>query len=100
MVGISVDDTAAASSPHSIAGRLDLPPHTRRRCSIAIGQAPVSSSSSVLPFPSLLQLGCGSVSMVVSLLDISLLRLVLLAVFRNSSQVFFRRNYIPVYFRL
>jgi hypothetical protein len=52
--GISVDDTAAASSPHSIAGRLDLPLHTHRRCSIAVGQGPVNSSFSVLPFPALL----------------------------------------------
>jgi hypothetical protein len=51
MAGISVDDIAAASSPRSIAGRLDLPLHARRRRSITVGQAPVSSSFSVLPFP-------------------------------------------------
>jgi hypothetical protein len=38
--------------------------------------------------------------MVVPLLDILLIRLALLAVFRNSSQMFFHKNYIPVYFRL
>jgi hypothetical protein len=54
MAGIPAADAAAASSLRNIAGRLDLPLHARHRRSIAVGQAPVSSFFSVLPFPDLL----------------------------------------------
>jgi hypothetical protein len=54
MADIPVDDATAASSLRNIVGRLDLPLHARRHRSIAIDQAPVSSSFSVLPFPALL----------------------------------------------
>jgi hypothetical protein len=57
---IPIDDaTAAASSPRSIAGRLDLPLHAHHRRSFTAGLTPVSFSFSVLPSSALRPLGRG-----------------------------------------
>jgi hypothetical protein len=52
MPGIAIDDAAvaaAAFSLRSIAGRLNLLLHARRRRSFAAGHTPVSSSLSYFP---------------------------------------------------
>jgi hypothetical protein len=79
MPDVPVDDAAAASFLCNIAVGSNLPLHALR-CSIAAGQASVSSSS-VLPlssfFVALFRYHCALISLEVSLHSIFLLRLAL-----------------------